>query len=57
MITSNSLTKANGKDFTFVDDSTTFAALIAHRELSKEKGIKHTISFHKSINVQRNLLN
>ncbi len=49
MITSNSLTKANGKDFTFVDDSTTFAALIAHRKLSKEKGIKHTISFHKSI--------
>ena len=43
MITSNSLTKANGKDFTFVDDSTTFAALIARKELSKEKRTKHTI--------------
>ena len=49
LIIENSLTKANGKTFTFTEDSTTIAALIAHRKLSQERGIKHAISFHKSI--------
>ena len=35
--------------YSFVEDSTTIAALIAHRKLTEEKGIKHAISFHKSI--------
>ncbi len=49
IIVNNSLTKANGKNYSFVEDSTTIAALIAHRKLTKERGIKHAISFHKSI--------
>lgn len=49
LIIQNSLTKANGKNYTFTNDSTTIAALIAHRKLSQDRGIKHAISFHKSI--------
>ena len=49
IIIENSLTKANGKNYTFTEDSTTIAALVAHRKLSKDRGIKHAISFHKSI--------
>ena len=49
LIIQNSLIKTNGKDFTFIEDSTTLAALIAHRKLSQDRGIKHAISFHKSI--------
>lgn len=49
LIIENSLTKANGKNYSFTEDSTTIAALIAHRKLSNERGIKHAISFHKSI--------
>ena len=49
IIVNNSFTKANGKNYTFVEDGTSIAALIAHRKLAKERGIKHAISFHKSI--------
>ncbi len=49
LIVTNSLTRANGKNYTFVEDSTTIAALIAHIKLTKERNIKNTISFHKNI--------
>lgn len=49
LIIENSLIKTNGENFTFIKDSTTIAALIAHRKLTSDRGIKHTLSFHKSI--------
>ena len=49
IIVNNSYTKANGKNYTFVEDGTTIAAFVAHKKLTKERGIKHAISFHKSI--------
>ena len=49
LISENQLTRANGKQHTFIDDGATIASLIALRKLSANKGIKHAISFHKSI--------
>jgi predicted helicase len=49
IIINNSYTKANGKNYTFHEDGTSIAALVAHRKLTKDRGIKHAISFHKSI--------
>ena len=49
IIINNSYTKANGKNFSFTEDSTTIAAFVAHKKLTKERGIKHAISFHKTI--------
>ena len=49
IIVNNSYTKLNGKNYSFDEDGTTIAALVAHRKLIKERGIKHAISFHKSI--------
>lgn len=53
LVIENSLTKANGDTFTFTEDSATLAALIAHRKLSDDRGLKHAISFHKSIKRAR----
>ena len=49
LISENQLTRANGKQHTFIDDGATIASMIALRKLSADKGIKHAISFHKSI--------
>ena len=49
VIIDNKLTKANGKECSFIEDGATIAALITHRKLSLDRQIKHTISFHKSI--------
>ena len=49
LISENQLTRANGQQHTFIDDGATIASLIALRKLSADKGIKHAISFHKSI--------
>ena len=49
LISENQLTRANGQQHTFIDDGATIASLIALRKLSVDKGIKHAISFHKSI--------
>jgi len=49
VILNNGLVKINGKDYSFNEDGSTIAALLAHRKLSKERNIKHAISFHKNI--------
>ena len=49
LITENLLTKANGSSVSFKNDGSTIAALIAYKKLVDTKGIKHAISFHKSI--------
>ena len=49
LINENSMTKTNGLAYSFFEDGTTVAALIALRKLVLERNIKHAISFHKSI--------
>lgn len=49
LITENLLTKVNGSSFSFKNDGASIAALIAYKKLVETKGIKHAISFHKSI--------
>ncbi|MDB3918004.1 DEAD/DEAH box helicase family protein [bacterium] len=49
LIVENQLARANSAKYTFIEDGATIAALIAIRKLSEERGIKHAISFHKSI--------
>ena len=49
LISDNLMTKTNGLAYSFFEDGTTVAALIALRKLVLERGIKHAISFHKSI--------
>lgn len=49
VISNNDFVKINGKDYSFNEDGSTIAALLAHRKLSKERNIKHAISFHKNI--------
>ena len=49
LINENSMTKTNGLAYSFFEDGTTVAALIALRKLVLERDIKHAISFHKSI--------
>ena len=49
LLRDNHFIRANGKSFTFEEDGTTLAAMLALRNLIAEKNIKHAISFHKSI--------
>ena len=53
LIQENSRTKANGSAYSYVADGSTIAAMIALRRLTSERGIKHAISFHKSIQRAR----
>ena len=49
LIRKNVGVKPDGNDWENVSDASTFASLILLRKLIKETGIKHAVSFHRSI--------
>ena len=49
ILTSDELTRVNGGNYSFENDGSSIAALIALRKLTLEKSINHAISFHSSI--------
>lgn len=49
VLKSNELTSVSGGNYSFENDASTIAALIALRKLARERKIQHAISFHGSI--------
>ena len=49
LIRQNVGVKPDGNDWENISDASTFASLIVLRKLIKEKGVKRTVSFHRSI--------
>ena len=49
ILTSDELTRVNGGNYSFENDGSNIASLIALRKLTLEKNINHAISFHSSI--------
>ena len=49
LIRQNKMVKPDGHDWENVSDASTLASLIVLRKLIKEKRVKHTVSFHRSI--------
>jgi len=49
LIDDNEFIKSSGDNWSFESDSSTFAALIALQKLVESRGIRHVISFHRSI--------
>ena len=57
LINKNDFVKSDGTDWSVEGDASTIAGLISLRKLVNERGIKHVVSFHRSIKRSKEFMN